>query len=106
MSTQIYLENSKSIQKAQHILKDLFQPKTYIFWLDLLLSTMIGWFFFTLACLAEPLSWSMFIVLIVSALALYRSLFFVHEISHLKSNAPAGFILSKKLKTNTIKFGT
>ena len=92
MSTQIYLENSKSIQKAQHILKDLFQPKAYIFWLDLLLSTMIGWFFFTLACLAEPLSWSMFIVLIVSALALYRSLFFVHEISHLKSNAPAGFI--------------
>ncbi len=92
MSTQIYQESSKPVQKPQQILKGLFHPKAHIFWLDLLLSTSVGWAFFIIACLAQPLSLSTLIALIISAIALYRSLVFIHEISHLKSNAPAGFI--------------
>ncbi len=92
MSTQIYQESSKPVQKPQQILKDLFHPKANVFWLDLLISASVGWAFSILACLAKPFSWLMSIALIISAIALYRSLVFIHEISHLKSNAPAGFI--------------
>ena len=93
MSTQVYLENSKSVQIPKHLLEDLFQPKMHIFWLDLSISATVGYSFFTLACLAKPLSWSMFITLAISAIAFYRCSIFIHEISHLKSNAPTGFVL-------------
>ena len=86
-------QNASLMEDARQIVKDLFEPKSNIFWTDLLLSATVGWGAFILACLAIPFSWQMWLVIIVAALALYRSLIFIHELTHLRANALPGFSL-------------
>ena len=85
-------KNASQMEDARQIVKDLFEPKSNIFWTDLLLSATFGWGAFILACLATPFSWQMWFSIIVAAIALYRSLIFIHELTHLKANALPGFL--------------
>lgn len=88
------LESTNSVSKfedARKIVDDLFAPKVYIFWSDLLLSAAVGWSAFVVACLAKPLSWQMYASCAIAVIALYRSLIFMHELSHLRLAALPGF---------------
>ena len=76
---------------ALRLVKDLHQPRAAIYWSDLALTAAVGWLAFGLALLARPFSITMFMAMIVAALALYRGLCFVHEISHLRRRLLPGF---------------
>lgn len=65
------------------IVRDLFEPKAYIYWIDFFISITIGWtaFYFLVT---SPLYWVKGISYLVAVFALYRSLIFTHELAHLK----------------------
>jgi len=76
---------------AFRLVKDFHQPRAAIYWSDLAATGAVGWLAFGLALLARPFSITMFAAMIVAALALYRGLCFVHEISHLRRRLLPGF---------------
>jgi fatty acid desaturase len=86
------LESWSLRQDVYKAVEDLFNPRPDIFWLDFLISIVIGWSAFVFTCLTTLVSWQMFAAATVTVLALYRALAFIHEIVHLKSNALPGFI--------------
>lgn len=83
--------NVSKLEDTRRIVEDLFAPKVRIFWFDLLISTAVGWSAFVLACLAKPLSWQMYGSCAICAIALYRALSFMHELSHIRTKALPGF---------------
>jgi len=66
--------------EANGLVRDLHGAKPGIYWTDMLLSTAIGWGAFA-AALALPRPYTIPLTAI-AALALYRALCFIHEISH------------------------
>lgn len=77
---------------AMHdVVRDLHTANPYIYWADLIGSAIVGWGAFALAVMASPLSLGMWLATVVSALALYRGLCFIHELTHLKYRAVPGF---------------
>ena len=79
-----------SHSEAWTLVKDLHRPKRAIFWTDLLASAAVGWGCFGFAVFAKPASTMMWLALLVAAMALYRGLCFVHEISHLQRSRVPG----------------
>jgi fatty acid desaturase len=73
------------------LISDLHTPRPAIFWADLITCALAGWGSFALAVRWQPLSGSMLAALTVSALALYRGLCFIHELTHLRRRALPGF---------------
>jgi fatty acid desaturase len=73
-----------SIGEARGIVRDLFEPNPWLYWIDFLASMTIGAAgFFSIRRL--PLDWPLTIVaFIVSALAFYRATLFTHELTHLR----------------------
>lgn len=70
----------------------LFRPNALVYWSDLVLSASVGWSCFALA-LSRP-HWLLWCALsLVSAVALWRAAYFIHELSHLKPGALPGFEL-------------
>jgi fatty acid desaturase len=84
--------NRQPFENERELLSDLFTPNPQVFWLDLLISATVGWGSFGLACWAQPLSGLMFASAVVAVFSLYRSLVFIHELSHLKAKDLPGFI--------------
>ncbi|PSP13866.1 MAG: hypothetical protein BRC50_05415 [Cyanobacteria bacterium SW_11_48_12] len=84
-------KSRNELDQARKAVEDLFPPRAAIFWSDLLISAALGWSAFALACIAESLSVKMVVATVVAAIALYRALMFVHELSHLRADAPRGF---------------
>ncbi len=78
-------------QHARWLVKDLHTPRPAIYWTDLLLTTAVGWGAFAVAAVQPLFSWPMVAAVFLAALALYRSLCFLHEISHLRQSALRGF---------------
>lgn len=72
-----------SSNNLKPILRDLFNPNPFIYWIDFFISISIGWtaFYFLVT---TDLLWLKAVTFIISVLALYRSLIFTHELSHLK----------------------
>lgn len=70
--------------EAKQIVKDLFTPNPYIYWVDFLFSVLLGWTAFVLAVRAQNFSYSQLISLVVAGFALYRAVLFMHELSHLQ----------------------
>lgn len=73
-----------TIPEVREIVKDLFAPKPYIYWIDFLLSAGIGWGLFFLAVKAPLFSPWQFLWTFAASLAMYRALIFTHELTHLK----------------------
>jgi fatty acid desaturase len=70
----------------------LFRPRAAIYWGDLVGSASVGWACFGLA-LCRP-HWPLWCALtLVSAVALWRAAYFIHELAHLKPGALPGFEL-------------
>lgn len=91
MPSQIEFPSKVSEEGDRTLIKDLFRPEAKIFWLDLLLSALLGWATFMGACIVKLFSLQMIGMGIISAVSLYRSLAFIHELAHLSSNALPGF---------------
>jgi fatty acid desaturase len=71
------------------LVKDLQRVSPAIYWVDLLGSVIAGWAAFT-AALVLPLP-SAIAAAVISAIALYRALCFIHEISHQSRRTLPGF---------------
>src|SRR5262245_59031464 len=73
-----------SIREARAIIHDLFVPKPWIYWCDLVVSIAVGYAAFTLVRLFPTPSVAQTLAYVVSCLALYRAASFTHELVHLK----------------------
>jgi fatty acid desaturase len=81
----------KDIELARKLVENLYTPRLSIYWLDLILTSVVAWSSFALACNAKPLSLQMWIAATISVFAFYRGSAFVHELSHLNPKRIHGF---------------
>lgn len=77
-------EDGLAIDEAQAraLVRDLHRVRPSIYWTDLLASATVGWAAFAVGVILPPLSVGMLAAAAVATMALYRSLCFMHEISH------------------------
>jgi fatty acid desaturase len=73
------------------LVRDLHRVRPAIFWTDLLATSVIGWGAFVGAVMLRPFSPIMTLCMAAAALALYRSLCFLHEITHQNQRTLPGF---------------
>lgn len=72
------------LREAHALVRDLMQPNPRIYWLDFGFHVCLGWAALVVTVRAPWLSAMQIVGWIVAALALYRSVIFVHELAHLK----------------------
>jgi len=70
------------------------QPNRFIYWVDLLASTCVGWTLFAFSAQAVPGSLVHVTATIGAILAMLRAALFIHELSHLKRGQLPGFELA------------
>lgn len=88
---QFQLNDDKNmLRAARDLTKDLGEAKGHIYWPDMLLSTGIGYAGIAAAVLSNSVPLAVLFGL-VAALALYRSLMFIHELTHIHRDALPGF---------------
>lgn len=78
------------VRAAAKLTRDLNTARPGIYWADLLGSAGLGYLSLAVAVLAGPW-WMQLGAGVVSTLALYRALSFIHELTHLKPGAVPGF---------------
>ncbi len=83
-------DDKDMLRAARELTKDLGEAKASIYWPDMLVSTGIGYAGIAIAILSGNLAVSI-IAGLVASLALYRSLMFIHELTHIHKNALPGF---------------
>ena len=76
-----------SLAETRHIIKDLFQPKPWIYWTDFLLSITLGSACF-LAVAYGTAKWSLvqLALFLASGVLFYRAVLFTHEMVHMRAN--------------------
>lgn len=88
---QFMRDDDKAMLRAvRELTRDLGNAKASIYWPDMLISALVGYAGITGAILFEN---AILAVLsgLIAALALYRALMFIHELSHIHRDALAGF---------------
>lgn len=83
-------DDKNLLRAARDLTKDLGEAKASIYWLDMLASAAIGYGALAGAILTPSVPAAVGLG-IVSALALYRALMFIHEITHIHRDALPGF---------------
>ena len=83
-------DDKAMLRAARDLTKDLADARPAIYWADMGLSAVLGYGALAGAILVEPI-WLAVCLGLVAALALYRALLFIHEISHLHRDALPGF---------------
>ncbi len=78
------------LRAAAELTRDIATARPQIYWTDMLGSAALGYAALAGAILADGM-WSALACAVVSVLALYRALLFIHEISHLHRDALPGF---------------
>ncbi|PZR35254.1 fatty acid desaturase [Caulobacter segnis] len=79
-------------RQAYALTDDLMTPKAAIYWIDLLVSAGLMWGGFLLAASTSSLALGL-VAGLVSVLALYRALSFIHELTHIRDDEAPGFRL-------------
>ncbi|GAB4127711.1 MAG: fatty acid desaturase [Rhodothalassiaceae bacterium] len=79
------------LSEARAIVKGLARPDPRIYWADFLASALIGWSALVGAVLSEGWGVATLALIVLSALALYRAVIFIHELAHLKKGSFGGF---------------
>ncbi|QUL37794.1 fatty acid desaturase [Erythrobacter sp. JK5] len=88
---QFQTEDDKAmLRAARDLTKDLGEAKPQIYWTDMLVSTGIGYGGIATAIVVDNVALAAAAGL-VAALALYRALMFIHELTHIHKNALPGF---------------
>jgi len=84
-------EDDKALLRAAaELTRELGQAKAHIYWPDMLGSAVVGYAALAGAIFA-PALWLTVVLGVVSTLALYRALLFIHELTHLHRDALPGF---------------
>lgn len=78
------------LRAARDLTKDIAEANPRIYWPDLLVSAGVGYAALAGVMLVNSI-WLAVLLGIVAALALYRALLFIHELSHIHRNALPGF---------------
>lgn len=77
--------------EMKRLVRDLHQTRPAIYWTDLFATAFLGWTAFAVCIILRPFSAAMLCAVGLAALALYRALCFVHEISHQSKRTLPGF---------------
>jgi fatty acid desaturase len=80
-------------REARELVRDLIEPKLSLYWADFLFHVALGWTAFVLALSASRFSAGQVFFAVVSALALYRSVIFIHELAHRREKSFDSFRL-------------
>lgn len=84
------IDEDEFVRHAYRLTSDLSKPQAFIYWIDLLLSAAVGYgalaFWYV-----QGLTFAGLAAALVSVLALYRCLLFIHELTHLRKRTPRGF---------------
>jgi len=83
--------DEKNIQEIYQLVRDLTKPKAWIYWTDLLLTSLIAW---GALLWGSSCAWNspfIYIALTLSILAFYRGILFIHELAHLRDDQLPGF---------------
>src|SRR5665213_51741 len=75
---------------ARKLLRDLYVARPALYWLDFVLSSLVGWAAFGLM-VGTPLSAGTLLLGAASVFALYRGLSFLHEIAHIRKRSLRAF---------------
>ena len=89
-------DDKDMLRAARELTKDLGEAKPGIYWPDMLISTAIGYAGIAVAIVSSNVVVAVLAGLVAS-LALYRSLMFIHELTHIHKNALPGFRLGWNL---------
>ncbi len=89
--TPAYREVEIDDSQARSLVRDLHKVNRTFFWTDLLLSAAVGWAAFAFAVVKPGFSLPVLTAILISAMALYRGLCFLHEISHQSKRTLPGF---------------
>jgi len=88
---QFMVEDDKAmLRAARDLTKDLGEAKPGIYWPDMLLSAGVGYAGIAVAILSASIGVKI-AAGVVAALALYRALMFIHELTHIHRDALPGF---------------
>lgn len=79
------------LHDARRLVRDLFEPKPWLYWTDFLFHVSLAWgaFAVTLWAAGRPLLQAL--AYLVCVLAMYRAVIFIHELAHLKRGTFGAF---------------
>ncbi|MCK0127333.1 fatty acid desaturase [Erythrobacter sp. F6033] len=89
-------DDKDMLRAARDLTKDLGEAKPGIYWPDMLLSAGVGYAGIATAILSSNTIIAV-VAGVVASLAMYRALMFIHELTHIKSDALPGFRLGWNL---------
>ena len=89
-------DDKTMLRAAVELTRDLAEARAAIYWPDMLASALLGYAGLAGAILLEN-PWAALASGLVSALALYRALLFIHELTHIHKTALPGFRLGWNL---------
>jgi fatty acid desaturase len=89
-------DDREMLRAAVDLTRDISEARPAIYWTDMLLSAGLGYAALTGAILLDN-PWLALASGVVAALALYRALLFIHELSHIHRDALPGFRLGWNL---------
>src|SRR5947209_12222338 len=85
-----HTDDPAMLKAAANLTRDLNQPKSVIYWADMLVSALLGYAALFAAMFVHP-AWLAVAAGIVAVLALYRAGSFIHELTHIRKGAVKGF---------------
>ena len=85
-------DDKAMLRTAAELSRDVVAPRPAIYWGDLTASALVGYAGLVAAVLAPGVGWAI-VACLVSVLALYRAMSFIHELTHIKHAALPGFRL-------------
>ncbi|MEO0642830.1 MAG: fatty acid desaturase [Pseudomonadota bacterium] len=83
-------DDKAMLRAARDLTQGLGEARPVVYWPDMLISTAVGYGAIAIAILTDSLAVAL-IAGLVGALALYRSLMFIHELTHIHRDALPGF---------------
>ena len=86
----VIADDMAMLRAARDLTKDIAEANPRIYWPDMLISAALGYAALAGAILVNNIALAA-VLGIVAALALYRALLFIHELSHIHRNALLGF---------------
>lgn len=89
-------EDSAMLRAAVELTRDLGTARAAIYWPDFLASAFAGYAGLAVAILADQ-RWAVVLGGVIAALALYRAVGFIHELTHIRKGALPGFRLAWNL---------